>query len=331
MRRRVRLRRMTLRRAALAVPVIAAPVLGAGLAQAAGGSTGQGIVMTVKQHRIAYGHDVTVTGHAPSGDQGRWVDLDFARAGSSSWQKIASAKIQGDDHFALHGQLRRSGRVKVVAGWAPAPAPSTTTSSGGGVPPTSGSSASSTAPASQPEAVRVTAALHVKRRTIDDMGDHQITISGKLQPVSRGLVVRLQARSGGGWHKVSQDLTGRSGRFYLHYRPGSGEPPLRVHFVGNRFNAPVRASAGKVVVFTQSVASWYEDGGNTACGYHVTYGVANRTLPCGTKVTFSYHGRTVTATVDDRGPYVSGREWDLNQNTASALGFGGVDDVWASR
>ena len=32
-------------------------------------------------------------------------------------------------------------------------------------------------------------------------------------------------------------------------------------------------------------------------------------------------GRTVTAVVDDRGPYVAGREWDLNQNTAAALGF----------
>jgi rare lipoprotein A len=59
--------------------------------------------------------------------------------------------------------------------------------------------------------------------------------------------------------------------------------------------------------------------------------VANLSLPCGTKVTFVYNGRSVTATVDDRGPYVSGREWDLNQNTAGALGFGGVADVWASR
>ena len=38
----------------------------------------------------------------------------------------------------------------------------------------------------------------------------------------------------------------------------------------------------------------------------------------------------MTATVDDRGPYVGGRTWDLNQNTAAALGFGGVGTVWAS-
>ena len=70
---------------------------------------------------------------------------------------------------------------------------------------------------------------------------------------------------------------------------------------------------------------------HTACGFHAYYGVANKTLPCGTKVTFAYGGRTVTATVDDRGPFVAGREWDLNQNTAAALGMGGVATVWSSR
>ena len=38
-------------------------------------------------------------------------------------------------------------------------------------------------------------------------------------------------------------------------------------------------------------------------------------------------GRTVVATVDDRGPYVGGRTFDLNQNTAAALGFAGVGTV----
>jgi rare lipoprotein A (peptidoglycan hydrolase) len=83
-------------------------------------------------------------------------------------------------------------------------------------------------------------------------------------------------------------------------------------------------------VFQQSLASWYSDGGSTACGFHAHFGVANKSLPCGTKVTFQYGGRTVTAVVDDRGPYVGGREWDLNQNTAAVLGFGGVGAVWAS-
>ncbi len=40
--------------------------------------------------------------------------------------------------------------------------------------------------------------------------------------------------------------------------------------------------------------------------------------------------RTVTAVVDDRGPYVGGRDWDLNQNTAAALGLIGVQTVWST-
>ena len=86
-----------------------------------------------------------------------------------------------------------------------------------------------------------------------------------------------------------------------------------------------------MTVFRAAIASWYNDGGNTACGFHAYYGVANRTLPCGTKVAMRFNGRSVNATVDDRGPYVGGRDWDLNQNTAAALGFGGVGQVWSSQ
>lgn len=82
-------------------------------------------------------------------------------------------------------------------------------------------------------------------------------------------------------------------------------------------------------MYTQ-LASWYYDGGQTASGFHAGYGVANKWLRFGTRVLFRYHGRSVWATVDDRGPYVGGRAWDLNQATAGALGFGGVDWVQAS-
>jgi rare lipoprotein A (peptidoglycan hydrolase) len=56
-------------------------------------------------------------------------------------------------------------------------------------------------------------------------------------------------------------------------------------------------------------------------------GVANLSLPCGTRVEFFYGGRSVEAEVDDRGPYVGGRTWDLNQSVAGALGFSGVGTV----
>jgi len=77
-----------------------------------------------------------------------------------------------------------------------------------------------------------------------------------------------------------------------------------------------------------AVASWYDDYyGQTASGWRAHYGVANKYLRFGTRVVFVYRGRRITATVDDRGPYVYGRDFDLNQNTARSLGFGGVATV----
>jgi hypothetical protein len=73
--------------------------------------------------------------------------------------------------------------------------------------------------------------------------------------------------------------------------------------------------------------SWYGPGfyGNrTACGQALTkglIGVAHRTLPCGTRVTFRNpdNGRVVSARVVDRGPYVAGRQWDMTGGLCLAL------------
>jgi hypothetical protein len=71
--------------------------------------------------------------------------------------------------------------------------------------------------------------------------------------------------------------------------------------------------------------SWYGGGffgSGTACGQTYTktiIGVAHRTLPCGTKITFRYNGRTLTVPVIDRGPYVAGRQFDLSYGACSAL------------
>lgn len=74
-------------------------------------------------------------------------------------------------------------------------------------------------------------------------------------------------------------------------------------------------------------ASWYNDRGKrTASGIKAHYGVAHKTLPFGTKllVTNPVNGKSVTATVVDRGPFVRGRDIDINQNTAELLDFRGI-------
>jgi rare lipoprotein A len=74
-------------------------------------------------------------------------------------------------------------------------------------------------------------------------------------------------------------------------------------------------------------ATWYGPGfwgKSTACGIRLTpttIGVAHKKLPCGTQVTFSYGGRSITATVIDRGPFHKGYAWDLTKKTAKRVGF----------
>ena len=83
-----------------------------------------------------------------------------------------------------------------------------------------------------------------------------------------------------------------------------------------------------------SVASVFTDYGlGLACGGLLgrhELGVAHKTAPCGTLITFRYGGRSVTVPVIDRGPYIAGREWDLTGATATALGFPGLGKIeWA--
>lgn len=97
-------------------------------------------------------------------------------------------------------------------------------------------------------------------------------------------------------------------------------------------NLPV----GKVRRLRATTASWYGPGlfGNrTACGQTLTSGlrgVAHKTLPCGTKLTFRFRGRSTHAIVVDRGPFHAGREFDLTQATARAIGFNAVGRVWVA-
>jgi rare lipoprotein A (peptidoglycan hydrolase) len=77
-----------------------------------------------------------------------------------------------------------------------------------------------------------------------------------------------------------------------------------------------------------ALATWFGPGfygQTTACGQTLTpavVGVANRTLPCGTLVKFSYRGHGIVAPVIDRGPYANnGAQWDLTSEAARKIGM----------
>jgi rare lipoprotein A len=82
-------------------------------------------------------------------------------------------------------------------------------------------------------------------------------------------------------------------------------------------------------------ASWYGpgfSGRRTASGARFNeYGMtaASRTLPLGSKVLVANptSGRCCTVTINDRGPYVSGRDIDLSEGAARRVGITGVSPV----
>ena len=167
----------------------------------------------------------------------------------------------------------------------------------------------------------------------------RVRVRGRLAPGFAGRRVRLQLATGGGWSTVDRTRTGRGGRYHAAWRTGiAGRYRLRVKFGGDGRNSAVsRTLRGRVNVYRASAASWYGPGfyGNhTACGGilgSATLGVANRSLPCGTRVTLRYHGRSVTVPVIDRGPFGGGREWDLTSATKQRLGFGDIGTLWVTR
>lgn len=277
----------------------------------------------VTPRRATLNHLVTVTGVAPAPAAGHYAILESAASRRAGWRYLADTQIASSGRYSVTTRLRHSGYLRVIdaatpsssglvsSGWSASPAGTTT---------------------SKPIPVTVAAKFELARHSLDSLGGGPVALHGALYPARAGRVVRVQGRAGHGWQTLARTRTGRKGAFQARLTGATGlGRSLRVMFAGDRGNARSVASAGSLTVFTASVASWYNDAGNTACGFHAGLGVANLSLPCGTKVRFRYGGRSVTATVDDRGPYVGGREWDLNQNTAAALGFAGVGTVWSSQ
>ena len=114
--------------------------------------------------------------------------------------------------------------------------------------------------------------------------------------------------------------------------PAPTAPPAtaRVTAVPIEITAVPAAATGSVVT-----ASWYGPGfydNRLPCwpwlaanGLPIqflpdTWGVAHKSLPCGTMVTLSHGANTVTVPVVDRGPYIAGREFDLSPRVKAALG-----------
>jgi rare lipoprotein A len=190
-----------------------------------------------------------------------------------------------------------------------------------------------------PVATKASSSLTVKsvRRTV--LAGKRIVVRGTLRPAGAGRAVSLQLAKGrGGWTTVDHDRTDSHGRYVLAWRSArTGTKRVRVHFGGTRELSSARHLAGTARFYRRALASWYGPGlygQHLACGGTLTpgtLGVANKSLPCGTKVTLHYRGHTVRVPVVDRGPYVGAREFDLTAATKARLGFGSTGTVLTTR
>lgn len=78
-------------------------------------------------------------------------------------------------------------------------------------------------------------------------------------------------------------------------------------------------------------ASWYDYGTTTASGEHFDPDgatCASRTFPFGTLLRLRWHGQVAECRVNDRGPYIKGRQLDMSRGVARKLGaidYGVVD------
>ena len=190
------------------------------------------------------------------------------------------------------------------------------------------SSADAAAPRARPGAGDVS----VARRHLNVVAGRRALVAGHVAGAGTGRAVALQRRAGAGWRTIDRDRTAADGAFAFRFRPQEpGSAAVRVR------TATAREHVGRLNVYRRAQVSWYGPGlygGHLGCGGTLTpgtLGVANKTLPCGTKVTLRHGGRTVRVPVVDRGPYSGGREFDLTAATKERLRFSGVGTILVTR
>jgi hypothetical protein len=197
------------------------------------------------------------------------------------------------------------------------------------------------APAERPAASEAASGPRVSARLLSaqSVAGSPIRLRARISGTGRGVShVRLWVRASGqrGWRVVAAANARAGHRFTLRWaggRPGRYMTRVSVR----KFGRIDIDRTGRAYVFRRSFASYYGPGlygGGLACGGRLTpstVGVAHKTLPCGSMVTFKVGNRVVTAPVIDRGPYVAGRDWDLTAGLKRKLRFGSTGTVYATR
>lgn len=163
---------------------------------------------------------------------------------------------------------------------------------------------------------------------------------GSVSRRDAGDLVEIQRRgrqTGFAWADTTHATVSSDGSFTATWPTNHiGRFAIRaVVLTGTAARAASASPSLTITVYRPSLATQYGPGfwgQRTACGeilHRNTLGVANRTLPCGTRVSILYQGRTLVVPVIDRGPYAHGADWDLTMATGRALGIPGTATIGA--
>lgn len=271
---------------------------------------------------VPVGNAVALRGAFPNAPRAR-VEVRYRAAGSQNWVTAGHTTTGASGRYATRVKPRRSGywRAQLES----APERSAEALSDGATP------AIDAGTGSERIAVRsrTKASVEGRHATVG----RTVRVEGKVTPAGarRKVVVQI------GRHEETT-RAGRNGKFSVAWTARStGTYPVSVSTRTNRAAKGSSDRAGRVVVYRPAAASWYGPGlyGNTmACGGTLTpstLGVAHKSMPCGTKLTLRYGGRSVDVRVVDRGPYAGNREFDLTSATKQRLGFPDTGTVLTSR
>lgn len=314
--RRFRLRRR--RAIAVALLPLAALTTTSALAEA---PMGRAANIDASSRSVAIGDSVRLHGSFP-GASGAPIEIRHRASGSQAWRAVARERTGASGRYSVAVKPRSSGFWR--AQLAPGASTPANVGSGEARPVDAGTG-------SQRIAVRSRIKARVSGRHA--LVGRGVEVSGRVSPAGarRKVVVRIG-------DATETTTAGRRGGFSVEWKaPDTGRYPVEVRARSNRVATGSRERPGAVTVYRQALASWYGPGlyGNAmACGGTLTpstIGVAHKTMPCGTRLRLRYGGRTVTARVVDRGPYVGAREFDLTAATKQALGFPDTGTVLSSR
>jgi rare lipoprotein A len=321
--RRLRLRRGRIAAAAL-LPVVATLTATALADPTSGGKSAQ---IDASERSVPFGGRVALRGVFPGAAETP-IEIRYRAKGSGAWHMAARTRTGPGGRYRVQVKPRRSAEWRAELARAPV------TQS----PPEEGATAGDPV-AGAVDVDTGSEPVDVRSRTTARIGGRHalagdwVKVKGRVTPAGteRRVVVRIRGERIG-------TRAGRDGRFAVAWKaPHTGSFGVEVHARSNQTATGSRDSAGRVMVYRPAAASWYGPGlyGNPlACGGTLsasTLGVANRTLPCGTKVHLRYGDNSVTVPVVDRGPFAGGREYDLTAATKQALGFPDVGTVLTTR